>query len=159
MSNLSCQHANAAHKEPLPFSKCFLFSLLSFLWSCPQAVGSFSFPLFFARILPIHSSSPKTSITQFENSGIENSALSGCSWAPQHPMLSLLRALQLTVHFTTSIIWLEYIKCPIPVQWMNQYETNFYLVQILFPNPDNSNTLKTLHSDNSLVYPLQNNFQ
>lgn len=89
----------------------------------------------------------------------EFSGPSGSSWAPQYPMLSRLRALQLTVYFTTSIIWLEYVKCPIPFQLMNQYETNFYLVQILFPSPDNSNTLKTLHSDNSLVYPLQNNFQ
>lgn len=44
-------------------------------------------------------------------------------------------------------------------EWMNQYETNFYSVQILFPNPDNSDTLKTLHYDSSPVYPLQNNCQ
>lgn len=39
----------------------------------------------------------------------------------RHPMLSMLRALQLTVYFTTSIICLAYIMCPIPAQWMNEW--------------------------------------
>lgn len=148
-----CLQRTTSFLQMLSFLPAFFLVIL------PTGCWFFFLSLILCQNTSIHSSSPKTSITQFEHSGTENSALSGCSWAPQHPMLSLLRALQLTVYFTTSIIRLEYIKCPIPVQWMNQYETNFYLVQILFPNPGNSNTLKTLHSDNSLVYPLQNNFQ
>lgn len=133
------------HTEPLPvpdapcFLSCDLFLTLFVLFLYPH-----SLPEYFLPILPEPKqvSSNSRIWWPFQNPPeVHGSPYVHCSghFNQLFTSLPLLFVCHEKVHNT----------CPMN-KWINQYnwyKHNWYLIPILFPNPNNSNILKTLHFD------------